>query len=111
MAGHEGCSPLELILRLMEGVAREEGYCSEDLLLRVVGRKELVTKAEKAVGWNVKPSPSHVELPICSGISLQVSGSLTARSDLSIKICGEGTQLPPLCMVYRLSPPQFCTVN
>jgi len=29
VAGHEGCSPLELILRLMEGVAKEEGYCSE----------------------------------------------------------------------------------
>jgi len=60
---------------------------------------------EKAVGWNVKPSPSHVELPICSGVSLQVSGSMTARSDLGIKICGEGTQLPPLCMVYQPSRP------
>ena len=84
MAGLEGCSPLEL----MERVAREEGYCSKDLLVRVVGWKELVTRAEKAVGWNVKPSPRHVELPICSGVSLQVSGSLTARSDLGIKIFG-----------------------
>jgi len=84
VAGLEGCSPLEL----MERVAREEGYCSKDLLVRVVGWKELVTRAEKAVGWNVKPSPRHVELPICSGVSLQVSGSLTARSDLGIKICG-----------------------
>ena len=105
MTGHEGCSPLELILRLMEGVAREEVYCSEDLLLRVVGWKELVTRTEKAVGWNVKPSPSHVELSICSGVSLQVSESMMARSDLSLKICGEGTHLPPLCMVYRLSRP------
>jgi len=69
VAGHEVCSPLELILRLMEGVAREEGHCSEDLLLRVVVWKELVTRVEKTVGWNVKPSPSHVELPICSGIT------------------------------------------
>jgi hypothetical protein len=69
-------------------VAREEGYCSKDLLVRVAGWKELVTRAEKAVGWNVKLSPRHVELPICSGVSLQVSGSLTARSDLGIKICG-----------------------
>jgi hypothetical protein len=37
------------------------------------------------VGWNMKPSPSHVALPICSAISLQVSWSLLARSDLSIK--------------------------
>jgi len=43
VAGLEGCSPLDL----MEGVAREEGYCSEDLLLRVVGWKELVTRAER----------------------------------------------------------------
>ena len=69
VAGLEGCSPLEL----MEGVAREEGYCTRDLLVRVVGRKEMVTRAEKDVGWNVKLSPRHVELPICSGISLQVS--------------------------------------
>ena len=46
-------------------VAREKGYCFEDLLLRVVGWKELETRAEKAVGWNVKPSRSHVQLPIC----------------------------------------------
>ena len=99
MAELEGCSPLELILRLMEGVAREEGYCSEDLLLSVVGWKELVTRAEKAVGWNVKPIPNHMELPICSGISLQVSRSMSARRDLGIKICSEGTRLPPLCKV------------
>ena len=84
MAGLEGSSPLELI----EGVAREEGYCSKDLLVRVLGWKELVTRAEKAVGWNVKPSPRHVELPICSGVSLQVSGRLMARSHLGINICG-----------------------
>jgi len=52
----------------MEGVARGEGYCSKDLLVRVVGWKELVTRSEKAVGWNVKPSPRHVELAICSGM-------------------------------------------
>jgi len=68
----------------MEGVVRKEGYCFEDLLLRVVGWKEFVTRAEKDVGWNVKPSPSHVELPICSGVSLQVSRSLSARNDLGI---------------------------
>jgi hypothetical protein len=99
VAGLEGCSPLELILMLMEGVAKEEGYCFEDLLLTVVGWKEFVTRAEKAVGWNLKPSPSHVELRICSGVSLQVSQSLSARSDLGIKICIEATQLPPLCKV------------
>jgi hypothetical protein len=69
----EGCFPLESILRLMEGVAGQEGYCTEDLLLRVVGWKGLVTRAEKTVGWNVKPSPSHMALPICSGVPLQVS--------------------------------------
>ena len=36
MAGLEGYFPLESILRLMEGVAGQEGYYSEDLLLRVV---------------------------------------------------------------------------
>jgi len=35
MAGHEGCSPQELILRVVEGVAGQEGYCSQDLFLRV----------------------------------------------------------------------------
>jgi hypothetical protein len=40
VAGLEGCFPLEVTLRLMEGVAGQEGYCSEDLLLRVVGWKE-----------------------------------------------------------------------
>ena len=65
----------------------------------------LVTRAEKAVGWNVKPTPSHLELPICSGVFIQVSRSLSARSDLSIKICSEGTQLPPLCKVCSLSRP------
>jgi len=53
VAGLEGCSPLQLILRLTEGVARQEGYPSEDLLLRIVGWKGLVTGAVKAVGWNV----------------------------------------------------------
>jgi hypothetical protein len=111
VAGLEGCSPLELILRLMEGVARKEGYRSEDLLLRIVGWNGFLTRAVKVVGWNVKPSPSHVELPICTGVSLQVSLSLLARSDLGIKICSEGPQLPPLCTFCRLLGPQFCTVN
>jgi hypothetical protein len=71
----------------MEGVAGQEGYCSEDLLLRVVGWKGYVTRVEMTVGWNVKPRPSHVELPFCSGISLQVSQSLSAKSDLAMKIC------------------------
>jgi len=39
VAGSEGCSPLEPILREMEGVAGQEVYCSEDLILRVVGQK------------------------------------------------------------------------
>ena len=33
VAGLEGYFPLESIPRLMEGVAGQEGYCSEDLLL------------------------------------------------------------------------------
>ena len=33
----EGCFSLESIRRLMEGVAGQESYLSEDLLLRVVG--------------------------------------------------------------------------
>ena len=73
VAGHEGYSSQELILRVMEGVAGQEGYCSQDLFLRVVGWKGLVTWAEKVVGWNVKTSPSHMELPVCSDLSLQVS--------------------------------------
>jgi hypothetical protein len=81
-------------MRLMEGVAEQEGYCSEDLLLRVMGWKGQVTGV--TVGWNVKPRPSHKELPFCSGISLQVSRSLSAKSDLGIKICIEGTELPPM---------------
>jgi hypothetical protein len=46
VAGSEGCSPQELIQRVMEGVVRKKGYWME-----------------KSVGWNVKPSPSHMELP------------------------------------------------
>ena len=38
VAGFEGYFPLKSILRLMDGVARQEGYCSEDLL-RDVGWK------------------------------------------------------------------------
>jgi hypothetical protein len=57
----------------MEVVAREKGYCSEDLLMRVVGWKGLVTRVERTVGWKVKQSPSHMEMSICTGISLQVS--------------------------------------
>jgi hypothetical protein len=47
VAGREGFSPQQLILRVMEGVARQEGYW-----------------VEKTVGWNVKPSPSHMELQV-----------------------------------------------
>jgi hypothetical protein len=39
VAGLESYSPLESILRVTEGVAGEGGYCSEDLILRVVGWK------------------------------------------------------------------------
>jgi hypothetical protein len=46
VARHEGCIPQELIQRVLEGVARKEGYW-----------------AEKPVEWNVKPRPSHMELP------------------------------------------------
>jgi hypothetical protein len=73
VADHGGFSPRELILRVMGGVAGQEGYCSDDLILRVVGWKSLVTRVEKAMGWNAKPSPSHMELPVCSGVPLQVS--------------------------------------
>ena len=71
--GRGGCSNQELILRVMEGVAGQEGYCSQDLFLRIVGWKGLATWMEKVVGWNMKPSPSHMEVPVCSGVSLQVS--------------------------------------
>jgi len=73
VAGLEGCFPPESIWRLMEGVAGQEGYCSEDLLLSVVGWKGYLTRAEKTVGCNAKLSPNEVELPICLGVSLQVS--------------------------------------
>ena len=36
MAGIEGYFPLKSFRRLMEGVAGQEGYCTEDLLLRVL---------------------------------------------------------------------------
>ena len=39
VVGLEGSFPLESVLRVMEGVAGQEGYCSEDLLLRAVGWK------------------------------------------------------------------------
>jgi len=39
VAGSEGCSPLASILRVMEGVAGQECYCFEDLILRVEGWK------------------------------------------------------------------------
>ena len=77
------------------GVAGQEGYCSEDLLLMVVGWKGLVTRVEKAVGWKVKQSPHHMELPICSGVSLHVLLSLLARSDL-----GNGMQVEILKRCY-----------
>ena len=72
MARLEGCFPPESILTLMEGVAGQEGYCSEDLILRVVGWKGYISRVETTVGWNVKLSLSHMALPICSGISLSV---------------------------------------
>ena len=50
MAGLEGCFPLESVLWLMEGVAGQEVYCSEDLLPRVVHWKGSVIRAQKAVG-------------------------------------------------------------
>ena len=73
VAGRANSSTQGLILRVMEVVAIEEGYCSEDLLLRVVGWKGLLKRAEKAVGWKVKQSASHMKMPTSSGISLQVS--------------------------------------
>ena len=39
VTGLEGSFPLHSVLWLMEGVAGQEGYFSEDLLLRVVGWK------------------------------------------------------------------------
>jgi len=50
VAGLEGYFSLESILRLMEGVAGQEGYCSEDLLITVVGWKGLVTRARRLWG-------------------------------------------------------------
>ena len=38
-----------------------------------MGWKRLVTRAEKAVGWKAKYSPSDMELPFGSEVSLQVS--------------------------------------
>ena len=64
-------------------------------------------RVQMTVGWNVKPRPSHAELRFCSGVSLQVSQSLLAKSDLGIKIFDEGTQLPPLYMVFQHSGPTF----
>ena len=43
---------------------------------------------ENTVRWNVKPSPSHMDLPICSDVSLHVSLSLSARSDMHNKTSG-----------------------
>ena len=37
----------------------------------VCGLERVGTRAEKTVGWNVKPSLSHVELPVCSGVRCQ----------------------------------------
>jgi len=73
VASLEGCSPQKSILRVVKGVAGQEGYCSQDLFLRVVGWKGLVMWTEKVVRWNVKPSKSNMELPVCSDLSLQVS--------------------------------------
>jgi len=39
VAGLEGYSPLESILSVMEGVAGQEGYCSESCGLERVGNK------------------------------------------------------------------------
>jgi hypothetical protein len=39
--------------------------------------------------------------------SVQASQSLSARSDPGIKIYGKVTQLPPLCISYRLCQPMF----
>jgi hypothetical protein len=86
--GRGGCSNQELILRVMEGAARQEGYW-----------------AERPVGWNVKPRPRHTELPSRSGVSLQVPRSLWARSYFGIKICCEGTQVPPWCTFTQLFQP------
>jgi hypothetical protein len=50
VAGLVSYSPLESVLRVMEGVTKYEGYCSEDLLLRVVVWKGYITRVEKTVG-------------------------------------------------------------
>ena len=73
VAGQEGYFPLASSLRVLEGVAGQEASCLEDLLLRVVGWRGSVTRVEKTVGWNVKLSPSHMALPVCSGVSQSVS--------------------------------------
>jgi hypothetical protein len=63
---------LESFLKIMERVAWQEDYCSEDFFLRVLGWKGWVTRAEKAVGLHVKPRPSHMALLICSGVMKSV---------------------------------------
>jgi hypothetical protein len=72
VAGHESCTSQKLIMRVTVGVAGLSCF-SGDLLLRILDQKGLVTRVDKAVGWNVKPSPRHMELPLCSGVSLHVS--------------------------------------
>jgi hypothetical protein len=97
VAGHECYSPQELILRVMEGVAGQEGDCSEDWLLSVVGRK-----GREDCGLECEASSKPHGTANVFGVSLQVLWSPMAKSDPSIKIY-EGIQLPSRCTVDRLS--------
>jgi len=63
---------------------------------------------DKIVVWNLKLKPSHMALPVCSGISLQVSWSVSARS---IKIVVKEPSFLRGAQSTDFLGPQFCTVN
>jgi hypothetical protein len=81
-------------------------FCRNDSLLRTVVRPRTQTWLLPCASLRLTGTdPSHMALPICSGLSFQVLWRLSARSGLGIKSCCEGIQLLLWCTVYRLSRP------
>jgi len=79
----------------------------QELLLRIVDWKGYVTRAEKTVGWNVKPSTSHLALPFCSGVSLSIGKEVISELKFIVKEPSflHGAQSTDFLI------PQLCTVD
>ena len=92
VAGFKNYSLLESILSVMEGVEGQEGYCSEGC-----GLEKVDNKCGEDCGMECEAeSKPHGNANLFS---------LIHSSDLGIKICSEGAQLPLWCTVDRFFQP------